>query len=50
MQMLADAESEPQAKKDHIERAEEMKKWAEIASLQWKLEKAIREAKKAGWK
>ena len=48
VQMLADAESDPQAKQAHVERAEEMNKWAEIASLQRKLEKAIREHKKAG--
>ncbi len=48
MQALADAEPEPQAKQAYIEKAEEMDQWAEVASLQRKLEKAIREHKKAG--
>lgn len=50
MQALADAEAEPQAKQAYIEKAEEMDQWAEVASLQRKLGKAIREHKKAGGK
>ena len=41
MQALADAEPEPQAKRAYIDKAEEMNQWAEVASLQRKLEKAI---------
>jgi len=50
MQALADAEPDLKAKQAYIEKAEEMNQWAEVASLQRKLEKAIREHKKAGGK
>lgn len=50
MQALADAEPDPQAKQAHIQRVDEMKQLAEVASLQRKLEKAIREHRKAGGK
>lgn len=50
MQALADAEPDSKAKQAYIEKAEEMNQWAEVASLQRKLEKAIREHKKAGGK
>lgn len=50
MQALADAEPDLKAKQAYIEKAEEMNQWAEVASLQRKLEKAIREHKKTGGK
>lgn len=47
LQKLADTESDPQIKQAHVQRANEMIEWAEIAGLQTKLRKALVERKKA---
>ena len=47
VQKLADAELDPEAKQAHIQRANEMNEWAEIAELHSRLRKAVAERKKA---
>lgn len=47
LQKLADSEADPQLKQAHVQRADEMTEWAEIAGLHTKLRKALADRKKA---